>query len=196
MVKYGVILGVLFIAIVLFKITVKADSKESENIKYIEKSADFYSFKVNSLQGKEIDFSTFKNKVVMIVNTASKCGFTSQFKGLETLYQKFKGDDFILIGIPSNDFGNQEPGSAKDIASFCELNYGVTFLMLEKLKVKGNSKHPLFDFLTTSNPQKAGNVSWNFNKFIIDKNGNLNERYGSFVKPLSKKIVSKIESLL
>lgn len=190
MVKYIIFLVVLLIALVLFKIIVKADTKN------VQKSVGFYSFKVNTLQGNELDFSAFKNKVVMIVNTASKCGFTSQYKGLESLHQKFKGNDFVLIGIPSNDFGSQEPGSAKVISSFCELNYGVSFLMLEKLKVKGNAKHPLFEFLTTSNAKKTGNVSWNFNKFIIDKNGILNERYGSFVKPLSKKIVSKIESLL
>ena len=132
MVKYGVFLGVIIISLILFKITIKADTK------IVSSEDDFYSFKINSLQGKEVDFSQFKNKVVMIVNTASKCGFTSQYKGLEKLHQKFNDDDFILIGVPSNDFGNQEPGSAKDIASFCELNYGVSFLMLEKMKVKGS----------------------------------------------------------
>ena len=140
MVKYGVFLGVIIISLILFKITIKADTK------IVSSEDDFYSFKINSLQGKEVDFSQFKDKVVMIVNTASKCGFTSQYKGLEKLHQKFNDDDFILIGVPSNDFGNQEPGSAKDIASFCELNYGVSFLMLEKMKVKGASQHSLFNF--------------------------------------------------
>lgn len=153
---------------------------------------NIYQFKIKSIDGKEINLSNFKGKKILFVNTASKCGFTPQYKELEELSKKYK-DRLVVIGVPANNFGGQEPGEEEDIKAFCEKNYGVTFLMTEKTSVKGEDINPLFDYLiSTANPNFTGDIKWNFEKFLIDENGKLIHRFRSAVKPLSADIVSKI----
>lgn len=150
-----------------------------------------YSFK--SIDGKTIKLSDFKGKKILFVNTASECGYTPQYKQLEELHKKH-GNKVVVIGFPCNDFGGQEPGSEKEIAAFCEKNYGVTFLMAEKITVKGDKTHPIYKWLTSKelNGVKDSQVRWNFHKFLVDENGQLIDSYGSSVKPLGDEIVSKL----
>jgi len=152
-----------------------------------------YDIKLTGLDGKAIDLSQFKGKHIMFVNVASKCGFTPQYADLQKLYETHR-DNLIIIGAPCNQFGNQEPGSAKDIQTFCEANYGVTFLMTEKLDVKGDNQHPLYQWLTQSskNGKVDSEVKWNFQKYLIDTNGNLIDVYLSAVNPLSNDIVNNL----
>ncbi len=151
-----------------------------------------YQFKINSIDGEPINLADFKGKKILLVNTASKCGFTPQYKELEELSKKYK-NKLVVIGLPANNFGNQEPGEAEDIKAFCEKNFGVTFLLTEKVSVKGEDINALFDYLTQAeNPNFTGEVKWNFEKFLIDENGKLINRYRSDVKPLSLDIVSKL----
>lgn len=153
---------------------------------------DIYSFKVESIDGKSIDLSTFKGKKILIVNTASKCGFTPQYKDLEELSKRYK-DNLVIIGFPANNFNQQEPGTNKDIQEFCEINYGVTFLLSEKVDVKGDNINPLFNYLTKAdNPDFTGEIKWNFEKFLIDENGKLIHRYRSAVTPLSAEIITQL----
>lgn len=153
---------------------------------------NIYSFKVESIDGKSIDLSTFKGKKILIVNTASKCGFTPQYKDLEELSKRYK-DNLVIIGFPANNFNQQEPGTNKDIQEFCEMNYGVTFLLSEKVDVKGDNINPLFDYLTKAdNPDFTGEIKWNFEKFLIDENGKLIHRYRSAVTPLSAEIITQL----
>jgi len=151
-----------------------------------------YDFKVKTLYGDDFDMTQLKGKKVLIVNTASKCGYTPQYADLQKLYETYGGDNFVVIGFPANDFLSQEPGTNEEIASFCKLNYGVTFPMMEKISVKGSKKHPLYQWLTTKSENGVldAKVSWNFNKFLVDENGKVVAHFGSKTKPLSDDIVS------
>jgi glutathione peroxidase len=148
-----------------------------------------YDFKITSLEGKEIDFSQFKGKNILIVNTASKCGYTYQYEDLEKLHEQY-GDKVAVLGFPANNFLWQEPGSNNEIAEFCQRNYGVSFLMFEKVSVKGRDKHPLYKWLEA----KSGETpSWNFCKYLIDRQGNVIGFYPPAVKPLDSQIINKIK---
>lgn len=155
----------------------------------------FHDFKTQTLTGEEFDFASLKGKKILVVNTASKCGFTPQYEGLEALYQQYKDNNFVVIGFPANNFGNQEPGSNEEIAQFCEINYGVTFPMMQKLSVKGDDQHPIYSWLTnkSENGTMDSNVKWNFTKFMIDEEGKLVDVLSSMVKPDSDKITKWIE---
>ncbi|PKQ63612.1 glutathione peroxidase [Labilibaculum filiforme] len=168
---------------------------------------NFYGFKVASLTGDEVDLSQYQGKVVLVVNTASKCGLTPQYKGLEAMYQKYKDQGLVILGFPSNQFLEQEPGTSEEIATFCEKNYGVSFPMFEKIEVRGTNAHPLYKMLSEEKPflgfddsesgQKfkgfisekfpeiyAGNgIKWNFTKFIIDRNGKVVKRIEPNIAP-------------
>ncbi len=137
--------------------------------------SNLYQYKVKSIDGSEFDMASLKGKKVLIVNTASECGFTPQYEGLEKLYEKYKSKNFVIVGFPSNDFGAQEPGSNTEIAAFCKKNYGVTFPMMSKIDVKGKNMAPIYQFLTqkAKNGLKDSEVEWNFQKYLIDENGNL-----------------------
>lgn len=153
---------------------------------------DIYSFKVKSIDGETLDLSAFKGKKILIVNTASKCGFTPQYKELEELSKLYK-EKLVVIGFPANNFNQQEPGTNEDIQEFCERNYGVTFLLAEKTSVNGEDISPLFNYLIKAeNPDFTGDVKWNFEKFLIDEKGKLIHRYRSAVTPLSSEITSQI----
>ncbi len=156
--------------------------------------ASFYELKTTSLSGEPINFSDFKGKKVMVVNTASECGFTPQYEGLENLYQKY-GDNLVIIGFPANDFMGQEPGSNEEIAAFCQKNYGVSFLMSEKVTVKGNDMHPVFQWLTDKslNGWNRRSPQWNFYKYLVDESGELLAVFPSRTKPEDKKITGMIE---
>jgi glutathione peroxidase len=148
-----------------------------------------YDFRMKSLEGEDIDFSRYKGKYLLIVNTASKCGFTPQYADLQKLHEQF-GDKVTVLGFPANNFMWQEPGSNEEIASFCQRNYGVTFQMFEKISVKGKEQHPLYAWLHA----RSGHVpSWNFCKYLIDKDGNVVEFFGSKVNPLDAAIVDRIQ---
>jgi len=152
----------------------------------------FYDFKTTGLTGAPFDFSTLKGKRVLIVNTASKCGYTPQYKELQELYNKFGGAKFEIIGFPANNFGFQEPGSNEKIADFCEKNYGVTFPMMEKVSVKGKDMHPVYQWLTqqSHNGISDASVKWNFHKFLVDENGKWVASLGSSVSPLDETIIT------
>ncbi|NJN50405.1 MAG: glutathione peroxidase [Polaribacter sp.] len=153
-----------------------------------------YNININSLQGKPINLENFKGKYILFVNVASKCGFTPQYKDLEALHQQYQ-NQLVVIGVPCNQFGGQEPGNANEIEQFCEVNYGVSFLITEKIDVKGANQHPLFSWLTDKilNGEKSSTVRWNFQKYLINKNGELIDYYYSITKPTSSKIIKHLK---
>lgn len=155
-----------------------------------------YQFKVEDLSGKSFDFSTLKGKKILIVNTASKCGLTPQYKDLEKLYTAYKDRNFVIVGFPANNFGQQEPGSNTDIQSFCQVNYGVTFPMMSKISVKGSDMHPLYQFLTqkSKNGVEDSDVQWNFQKYLINENGELSKVISPQVSPTDDAIISWIKA--
>ncbi|HBI93218.1 MAG TPA: glutathione peroxidase [Terrisporobacter glycolicus] len=156
---------------------------------------EFYNFKANKMNGQEVSMSDYKGKVVLVVNTASKCGLTPQFEGLEALYKEYKDQGLEILGFPCNQFANQEKGSNEEIHEFCQLNYGVSFTMFEKIDVNGKNAHPLYKYL--KNEAKgllSKEIKWNFTKFLIDSEGNIVKRYAPTVEPL--KIKDDIENLL
>jgi len=155
----------------------------------------FYDFSAPSLSGQEVALKDFAGQVVLVVNTASKCGFTPQYAGLEMLYQTYKDRGFVVLGFPCNQFGHQEPGSADDIASFCTINYGVSFPIFAKVDVNGPKAHPLFAYLTKALPGWTGKrIRWNFTKFLIARDGTSLHRYAPTTDPL--KLVPAIEKAL
>lgn len=161
-------------------------------------SKSIYDYKVKTIDHKEISLSEYKGKVLLIVNVASQCGLTPQYKDLQALYEKYHAKGFEILGFPANNFGQQEPGTEEEIKAFCSKNYNVTFPMFEKVSVKGNDMCELYQFLTKKelNGTMNAEVSWNFEKFLIDKNGKLVANYEPTTKPMSEKITQKIEELL
>ena len=163
-------------------------------ISLLSNAQSIHSFKVTGIDGKQIDFASFKGKKILIVNTASQCGYTPQYKALEKVYEQYKGN-LVIIGFPCNQFGGQEPGTNAEIISFCEKNYGVTFPLADKIDVKGASTAPIYQWLT----QKAKNgvldasISWNFNKFLLDENGKMIAYFPSNVTPDSQEILSRLK---
>jgi len=157
-----------------------------------------YEIGVTAIDGRETTLAEYRGKVMLIVNVASKCGFTSQYAGLQKLHQRYQDRGLVVLGFPANDFLWQEPGTDSEIKQFCTLNYGVTFPMFAKVAVKGKSMHPLYRFLTgkTSNPAFPGRITWNFNKFLIDREGRVAARFGSRDKPESDGVVTAIEEAL
>jgi glutathione peroxidase len=156
------------------------------------------NFTMNSLEGKPVDLSKYQGKVVLMVNVASQCGYTPQYAGLEELHRKYAGKGLSILGFPANDFGRQEPGTNAEIAEFCEKNYGVEFDMFSKIVVLGRGQAPLYQFLTSkqTNPKFSGDVAWNFEKFLVGRNGEVIGRFVSSVEPLSSEMVSAIEKAL
>lgn len=174
---------VLIMALMLFAATVFSQQS-------------FYDFTVKDIEGNSFNLSSLKGKKVLVVNTASKCGFTPQYEGLEKLYKEYGGDNFTIIGFPANNFANQEPGSNKEIAAFCEKNYGVTFPMMSKISVNGNDMHPVYQWLTSKskNGVEDSEVKWNFQKYLIDENGHLVKVLLSKIKPEDPEIVDWIKN--
>lgn len=161
-----------------------------------EQIMSIYDFKVKDIDGKEISLEKYKNKVLLIVNVASKCGFTSQYEGLEKLYSKYKNENFMILGFPSNQFSNQEPGTNEEIKEFCTLTFGVDFDMFAKIDVNGKNESPLYTFLKSQESGILGtsSIKWNFTKFLVDSNGKVVNRFGSITKPAD--IEDEVKKLL
>lgn len=157
-----------------------------------------YEFSMKDIDGKEVKLDVYKGKVIMIVNTASKCGLTPQYEGLQSLYDKYKDKNFVILGFPANNFMGQEPGTEKEIKDFCTLKYNVTFPMFAKISVKGTDQHPFYTFLTNkeSNPGFDGDISWNFEKFLVDKNGKVIARFSPRTTPDDAKLIEAVENAL
>ena len=155
----------------------------------------FFDLNIKSIDGNNIELSKYKNKAILVVNVASKCGFTKQYTDLQKLWEKYKSRGLIVIGIPSNQFGNQEPGTNEEIKKFCEFNFNINFPITDKVDVKGEKAHQIYVW-AKENYGKSAIPKWNFHKILINKEGKIEETFNSFTKPMSKKITSKIESLL
>ena len=160
-----------------------------------DNSKTLFDFKINSINGGELDLSSFKGKTILLVNVASKCGFTNQYDDLQNLYDNFKDKGLIVIGIPTNQFGGQEPGSEKEIKDFCETNFNITFPMTSKYEVKGANAHPIYIWAKDTFG-KSTVPKWNFHKILINKDGKIEDTFASFTGPLSNKVVKKIEQIL
>lgn len=156
------------------------------------------SFTMKNIDGADVPLSSFDGKVLLLVNVASKCGYTPQYKDLEALYRKYKDQGLVILGFPANNFMWQEPGTDAEIKTFCTTTYGVTFPMFSKISVKGKDQHPLYRYLTSevTDPKFAGDVKWNFTKYLIDRKGGIIGKFGSAVTPLSDALVGAIESAL
>lgn len=159
-------------------------------------SVGIYDFIVKDIDGKNIKLSDYKGKVLLIVNVASKCGYTPQYEGLQKIYDQYKDKGFEILAFPCNDFKGQEPGTNQEIKEFCSANYGVTFKLFDKIKVLGDDKMPLYEMLINSESVEKGDVKWNFEKFLISKDGKVEARFRSKVKPESEEVTSAIEKLL
>lgn len=156
-----------------------------------------YEFELENIDGEETSLEQYRGNVLLIVNTASECGFTPQYEGLQALYEEYKEDGLVVMGFPANNFGGQEPGTEEEIKEFCKVNFDVSFPMFSKVSVKGEDIHPLFEYLTTAeNPDFTGEIEWNFEKFLIDKEGELVHRFRSKVEPQSEEIINTIENVL
>jgi len=156
-----------------------------------------HQFSVKTIHGDEVTLEQYKGSVLLIVNTASKCGYTPQYKDLQELYATYKDQGLVVLGFPANNFNQQEPGTNEEILEFCEKNYGITFPMFSKVSVKGEDQHELFSYLTgDGDKQDLGGVNWNFEKFVIDKDGNLVQRYRSRINPMDKKVRGVVEELI
>jgi glutathione peroxidase len=167
-------------------------NKNNDKNKMIKKDTiNIFDITVKTINGTEKPLSEYKGKVLLIVNVASKCGFTPQYEGLQRLYEKYKDKGFEILAFPCNDFGSQEPGTNEEIKEFCSLNYNVTFQLFDKIKVLGNEKSPLYSRLINFEP--GGDISWNFEKFVIDKSGNVVKRYKSKITPENEELISLIE---
>src|ERR1700691_4287468 len=160
-------------------------------------ASSIYEFTLPSIDGKPLPLANFKGKVVLVVNVASRCGFTPQYSALESTYEKYKDQGFVILGFPANNFGGQEPGTNAEIKTFCQTKYSVTFPIYAKVSVKGDDQTPLYQYLTTTaNPALAGDIKWNFTKFLVSRDGKVVQRFESPVKPDSPEVTSAIEEQL
>lgn len=183
--------------ITLFTITSLSNSFSFSQLKKESiMSGGIYDFVVKDIDGKEIKLSDYSGKVLLIVNVASKCGYTSQYEGLQKIYDLYKDKGFEILAFPCNDFKGQEPGTNKEIKDFCSANYGVTFKLFDKISVLGDDKFPLYEMLINSDSVEVGDVKWNFEKFLISRDGKVEARFRSKIKPESEELISVIEKLL
>jgi glutathione peroxidase len=173
-------------------------ANEGERSKETRVVQSIYDFTLKDIDGKDTNLGTYKGKLLLLVNTASRCGFTPQYEGLEKLYEQYKDRGLVVLGFPANNFLGQEPGTNAEIKQFCSSKYAVTFPMFAKISVKGKDMHPLYEFLTSkeTNPKFGGAISWNFNKFLIGRDGAIVGRFGSRTKPDDKELVAAVEKAL
>jgi glutathione peroxidase len=188
-VNVRILAGLMVLAVAMTGI---ADEKGGKQV------APVLRFKMNNLAGKEVDLSKYQGKVILVVNVASQCGYTPQYEGLQMLHDKYSKDGLVVLGVPCNDFGAQEPGTSEEIAEFCKTNYGVKFDMLAKVSLKGKDQAPLYEYLTSkkTNPTFGGEISWNFTKFLIGRNGDIVSRFEPDVKPESDEVTTAIKTEL
>ncbi len=199
--KYlSIIVSVLIVVTVVTFAAIKNGETSAENrsetkeVKTMTKKIG--DFKVKDIDGKEVDLSIYEGKVVLIVNVASKCGYTKQYNGLEAIYNKYKDQGLVILGFPCNDFGGQEPGTNDEIKEFCSTKFSVTFPMMDKVSVLGDNKTPLFAYLTDNSVTGTKDIKWNFEKFLINKKGEIVERFVSKDEPESEKVTKAIEAQL
>ncbi|MEO8772100.1 MAG: glutathione peroxidase [Ferruginibacter sp.] len=193
MIKLIAISSIVIASTILQSNTIQNTSVEKPASVINDNSKNIYGFKVASLDGSTIDFSSFKGKKILIVNTASQCGYTPQYKELEELYEKYK-EKLVIVGFPANNFGEQEPGTNTEIKAFCTKNYGVTFPMAEKISVKGDDMAPIYKWLTQKDQNGVldAEIKWNFNKFLLDEHGKMIAYFPSKVTPMSEEITGKL----
>jgi len=165
-------------------------------VQAVESAKPLYGFALSDIDGNPVNLGKYRGKALLLVNVASKCGYTKQYAGLQELYRRYEGQGLVILGLPANNFGAQEPGTNEQIKEFCSLTYGVTFPMFAKISVKGEDMHPLYQFLTSpqANREFAGDIRWNFTKFLVSREGDVIGRYESAVKPLDERLVSDIDS--
>ncbi len=185
--------GFIFLAAALFFVKAKDEPRMRK-----AEAKSVYDFTLKDTDGKEVKLEQFRGQVVMLVNVASKCGYTPQYEGLQKIYERYKDRGFTILGFPANNFGAQEPGTNEEIQEFCRINYGVTFPVFAKISVKGEDKHPLYKYLTEreTNPEFAGEIKWNFNKFLVGRDGRVIARFDSGDKPEDAKVTQAIEAAL
>ena len=190
--KLAVLLTFLFVAAIAF------NAGPGGEIPKGGKQAMIYNFALKSIDGKEVNLSQYRGKALLLVNVASQCGYTPQYEGLQKIYSKYKDRGLVILGFPANNFGAQEPGTDQEIKTFCSTRYNVTFPMFSKISVKGPDQHPLYQYLTnaTTNPKFGGEIKWNFNKFLIDKQGKIAARFDSKDAPESETVVGALEKVL
>ena len=179
--------------ILLFLIIISMFSFMNKTFAKYEKT--FFDFSIKSIEGNNLELSTYKNKAILLVNVASNCGFTKQYSDLQILWEKYEDKGLIVIGVPSNQFGGQEPGSNKEIKKFCEVNFNVNFPMTDKVDVKGTLAHPIY-LWAKENYGSSAVPKWNFHKILINKDGKIHDTYSSLTRPTSKKITDEIERIL
>lgn len=194
----GVVIAGLTTAVLLSAYGFGFFNKRSENIMKPVTANSIYEFEVLDIDGNRVSLADYRGKVVMFVNTASQCGYTPQYEGLQKIYDRYKDRGFVILGFPANNFGGQEPGSNEEIKEFCTLRYKVTFPMFAKISVKGEDQHPLYAYLTSNkaNPEFAGEITWNFNKFLANDKGEIVARFASKETPESPEVTKAIESAL
>ena len=177
---------IVLISLIMFSFTEKVEAKYDKL---------FFDLSINNIDNRIIDLSEYKGKTILVVNVASKCGFTKQYSGLQTLYEKYKEKSFVIIGVPSNQFGGQEPGSNDEIKNFCQTNFNITFPITDKVDVKGKNAHSIYKW-AKENHGNSTVPKWNFHKILINKEGKIHDTFNSFVDPLSDKIKKNIELIL
>jgi len=194
MIKYHLFSGIALLLVVTLIINSGSMGNDMERAEI----KSIYHITVKDIDGKDVKLEQFKGNVLLIVNVASKCGFTPQYEGLQKIYSKYKDQGFIVLGFPANNFLGQEPGTNEQIKQFCSTKFNVTFPMFSKISVKGKDKAPLYKYLTEkeTNPEFAGEISWNFNKFLVDKSGKIIARFGSRTKPENKELIDAIKKAL
>jgi glutathione peroxidase len=188
----------ILIMITIFGMTLFGKSLTAQNTSNEEllESANIYKYAVKDIKEEDVNLKNYEGKVLLIVNVASKCGYTPQYAGLENIYKKYNSKGFEILAFPCNDFGKQEPGTNEEIQKFCSTNFNVTFQLFDKISVKGEDKAELYKMLTDNPVTGKSKISWNFEKFLIDKNGNVVEHFKSKIKPEGEEITSNIEKLL
>jgi len=184
-------ISISLVAVVVLSAAVMVGAEET-------KMKSIYDFTLKDIDGKPVKLEQFRGKAALLVNVASQCGYTPQYTGLQALYAKYKDQGLVVLGFPANNFGAQEPGNDADIKTFCTSKYDVTFPMFSKISVKGDDQHPLYQFLTNkeTDPQFAGDIAWNFNKFLVDRKGNIVARFESKDAPESDQVVQAVEQAL
>ena len=188
----------ILIAVMLLATACYASVEGEKRMQAIKANGSIHSFALKDIDGRDTKLAQYKGKVMLLVNTASKCGYTPQYEGLQQLYTKYKDQGLVVLGLPANNFKGQEPGTNEEIKDFCTLKYKVSFPMFAKISVKGDDKHPLYKYLTEpeTNPQYAGEIKWNFNKFLVDKQGQIIARFDSKDKPMDDTVVQAVEAAL
>ena len=186
------------LTLVCLALAVSLSSRANDSTGGGEKMNSFYDFTLKDIDHKEVNLGQYRGKVVLVVNVASRCGFTPQYEGLQKVYAKYKDRGFVILGFPANNFMSQEPGTDEEIKTFCSTKYNVTFPIFSKISVKGDDIHPLYKFLTSkeTNPEFGGDIKWNFSKFLLDKNGKIVARFEPRVTPESDPMIQAIEKAL